>query len=199
MSESNVPARKKTNRIEEHGLEEAAVKFLTASPRMSYGEIAEQLTEIAGLQDSVDPITARVVSNYAKTYPEVRREILLANREMRRNLVLEGAEFDMLRTLKDMAARLTFMIDTMEEIALDEGMIPNPRDYKALVSELREVMKQIEDIHKSVYDMEVVRKFLIDVVNTLKEVSPQSLEAFIMKMKGKRDNDHIVSEILKGR
>ena len=115
-----------------------------------------------------------------------------------RKMVMESAEFDMLGTLKDMAARTSFMIDTMEQMAIDEGNLPDAKDYKALSSELRETLKQIENIHKEVYDMEVVREFLIEVIKTLKEVSPDALATFINRMKGKRENSHIVGELLKG-
>ena len=197
MSE-NLPVRKKMNRIEEHGLEEHAIALLTANPRLTYEQIAQELNKIAGLEDSVEKITKKVVFNYSKVYPEARREVLLANRKMRRDLVLEGAEFDMLKIYKDQAARLTFLIDEMEQEALDEGVLPDPKSYKALSSELRETLKQIESIHKSVYDMEVVREFLKDVVETLKDVSPQALAEFTNRMKSKRDGEHVVSEILKG-
>lgn len=195
---SNELSKKKTSRIEEHNLEEHAIAFLTAVPKMSYEQIAQELNKIAGLEDSDEKITKKVVFTFAKSYPEVRREVLISQRKRMREIVLEGAEFDMLGTLKDMAARLSFMLDTMEEMAIDEGSIPDPKSYKALSSELRETLKQIESIHSSVYDMEVVREFLIDVVKTLKDVSPEALPIFIERMKGKRDNGHVVSEILKG-
>lgn len=199
MTNENLPAKKKS-RIEEHNLEKEALALLTAPNRMSYEKIAEQLNEIAGLsEDDEDRITKKVVFTYAKSYPDVRREMLLADRQRKREIMLSGVEFDMLAMLKDMAARLMFMIDTMDEMAIDEGTIAEPKAYKALVSELREILKQIEGIHKSVYDMEVVRSFLKDVVDTLKDVSPHALEEFIKRMKGKRDNDHVVSELLKGR
>lgn len=196
---SNIqPIKKRMNRIEEHDLEEQAIALLTATPRLSYEQIAQELNKIAGLEDSDEKITKKVVYNYSKVYPEARREILLNNRKLRRELVLEGAEFDMLRIYKDQAARLTFLIDEMEQEALDEGMLPDPKSYKALSSELRETLKQIEAIHKSVYDMEVVREFLKDVVETLRDVSPDALVEFTNRMKSKRDSDHVVSEILKG-
>lgn len=197
MSE-HLPAKRRMNRIEEHGLEEQAITLLTANPRLSYEQIAEQLNKIAGLEDAEEKITKKVVFNYAKIYPEARREVLLSNRKIRRELVLEGAEFDMLKIYKDQAARLTFLIDEMEEEALNEGMLPDPKAYKALSSELRETLKQIEAIHKSVYDMEVVREFLKDVVETLKDISPEALVEFTRRMKMKRDSEHVVSEILKG-
>lgn len=197
MSE-HLPAKKRMNRIEEHGLEEHAITLLTANPRLSYEQIAQELNKIAGLENADEKITKKVVFNYSKVYPEARREILLNNRKLRRELVLEGAEFDMLKIYKDQAARLTFLIDEMEQEALDEGVLPDPKSYKALSSELRETLKQIESIHKSVYDMEVVREFLKDVVDTLRDISPDALSEFTKRMKSKRDSDHVVSEILKG-
>lgn len=186
-----------TSKIEKNDLVGHTINLLTVIPKMSYKEIAEELNSIGDVVED-ELITAANVSEFAKNYPEVRKEVLLANRQHMRKMVMESAEFDMLGTLKDMAARLTFMIDTMEEFALDEGTIPDPKGYKALTSELRETLKQIEGIHKEVYDMEVVREFLVEVIKTLKDVSPTALEAFITKMKGKRDNSHIVSELLKG-
>lgn len=185
------------SKIEKYDLVGHAISLLTVTPKMSYKDIAEELNVIGDVpeDEKISPVN---VSEFAKNYPEVRKEILLANRQHMRKLVMDSAEFDMLGALKDMAGRLTFMIDAMEQFALDEGMLPDPKGYKALSSELRETLKQIEGIHKEVYDMEVVREFLIEIIKTLKEVSPEALQAFITKMKGKRDNNHLVSELLKG-
>lgn len=185
------------SKIEKYDLVGHAINLLTVTPRMSYKDIAEELNEIGDVPEE-DHITSQNVNQFSKSYPDVRREVLLANRQRMRKLVMESAEFDMLGTLKDMAARTSFMIDSMEQMSLEEGELPDAKDYKALSSELRETLKQIEGIHKEVYDMEVVREFLVEVIKTLKEVSPESLEIFITKMKGKRENSHIVSEILKG-
>lgn len=185
------------SKIEKYDLVSHAINLLTVTPKMSYKQIAEELNSIGDIPEE-DAITPQNVADFAKSYPEVRKEILLANRQHMRKLVFESAEFDMLGLLKDMAARTAFMIETMEQMALEEGTIPDAKEYKALSSELREILKQIEGIHKEVYDMEVVREFLIEVVKTLKEVSPEALQAFIAKMKGKRENSMIVSELLKG-
>lgn len=185
------------SKIEKYDLVSHAINLLTVTPKMSYKQIAEELNSIGDVP-AEEAITPQNVADFAKSYPEVRKEILLANRQHMRKLVFESAEFDMLGLLKDMAARTAFMIEAMEQMALEEGTLPDAKDYKALSSELREILKQIEGIHKEVYDMEVVREFLIEVVKTLKEVSPEALQAFIAKMKGKRENSMIVSELLKG-
>lgn len=185
------------SKIEKYNLVQHAINLLKVYPKLTYKEIAEELNSIGDVPKD-DAITVDNVIQFTKSYPNLRREILLANRSKLRKMVLESAEFDMLGTLKDMAARLTFMIDAMEEMALENGELPDPKDYKALSSELRETLKQIENIHKEVYDMEVVRQFLIEVIKTLKEVSPEALQTFITKMKGKRDSNHIVNELLKG-
>lgn len=185
------------SKIEKYDLVGHAINLLTVTPKMSYKAIAEELNSIGDVPED-DSVSVQNVSDFAKNYPDVRKEILLANRQHMRKMVMESAEFDMLGTLKDMAARTSFMIDSMEQFALEEGQLPDAKDYKALSSELRETLKQIEGIHKEVYDMEVVREFLVEVIKTLKEVSPESLPSFIAKMKGKRENSHIVSELLKG-
>lgn len=185
------------SKIEKYGLEEHAVNLLTIIPKMTYKEIAEELNTIGNVPEE-EAITPENISQFVKTHSAVRREILLRNRQHLRKLVMESAEFDMISYLKDMAARTAFMLETMEEMALSEGTIPDPKGYKALSSELREILKQIEGIHKEVYDMEVVREFLVEVVKTLKEVSPEALSAFIEKMKGKRENNYIVNDLLKG-
>ena len=185
------------SKIERYDLVEHAINLLTVTPKMTYKEIAEELNSLGDVPEE-DKITPENVMNFVKNYPQVRREVMLANRKRLRELILESAEFDMLKYLKDLAARTAFMLDTMEEMVLNEGQLPDPKDYKALSSELREIMKQIENIHKEVYDMNVVREFLVEVVKTLKEVAPDALPAFIDKMKMKRDNNTIVNEILKG-
>lgn len=193
------PIRKRgePSKIERYGLVEHAINLLKVQPRMSYAAIAEELNTIGNVPPE-DLITDANVAHFARNYPEARREILLTNRQHMRKLILEGAEFDMLAQLKEMAARTAFMLEAMEEMALEEGKLPKASDYKALSSELRETLKQIENIHKEIYDMQVVREFLLEVVKTLKEVAPEALPVFIARMKGKRDNTHIVNELLSG-
>ncbi|MGG1263836.1 hypothetical protein [Brevibacillus laterosporus] len=185
------------SKIEKYGLVEDTLNLLKVIPKMTYQQICDEINVI-GEVPSEDSITVDNLTHFVRSVPDVRREVMLANRQHMRKIVFESAEFDMLGHLKDMAARTAFMIDSMEEMSLQEGKLPKPQDYKALSSELRETLKQIEGIHKEIYQMEVVREFLGEVVNTLKEVSPEALSAFIAKMKGKRENSHIVSELLQG-
>jgi hypothetical protein len=187
----------RTSKIEQYGLIQEAIDLLKVQPKMTYQQIADELNAM-GKCPPDEQITSENVAVFARSYPEIRREILLANRAHMRKMVLEGAEFDMLGTLKDMAGRFQFMIEAMEEDAFSEGKLPNATAYKAITSELRETLKQIENIHKEVYDMDIVRQFLIEVVKTLQEVSPEALKSFIAKMKGKRESNHIVNELLKG-
>ncbi|MCY8368268.1 hypothetical protein MOD02_17195, partial [Bacillus spizizenii] len=98
------------SKIEKYDLVTHAINLLTVTPKMSYKAVAEELNTIGDVPES-DLISVQNVSDFAKNYPEVRKEILLANRQHMRKMVMESAEFDMLGTLKDMAARLTFMID----------------------------------------------------------------------------------------
>jgi len=185
------------SKLEKYELQEEAATLLKIIPKLTYQQICDELNKIGEVPEE-DSITPDNITHFVKSMPEVRKEIMLANRTHMRKIVFESAEFDMLAQLKDMAARTSFMIDVMEENSLANGSIMNPKDYKALNSELRETLKQIEGIHKEVYQMEVVREFLIEVIKTLKEVSPEALNAFIAKMKGKRENSHIVSELLQG-
>lgn len=196
--EVQLRSKGRDSKIEKYGLVQQAVDLLKVQPKMTYQQIADELNVIGENIPPDDQISADNVSHFGRAYPEIRREVLLANRAHMRKMVMEGVEFDMLGTLKDMAGRFTFLIDAMEEDAFSKGKLPNATAYKAMTSELRETLKQIETIHKEVYDMEVVRQFLIEVIKTLQEVSPEGLQAFITKMKGKRDSSHIVNELLKG-
>lgn len=185
------------SKLEKYNLVEHALTLLKVTPKLTYQQICDELNAIGNVPPE-DAITVDNLTHFVKTVPEVRREVMLANKNYMRKLVFDSAEFDMLGHLKEMAARTAFMIEALEEAYLAEGKLMKPSDYKALNSELRETLKQIEGIHKEIYQMEVVREFLLEVVKTLKEVSPEALQAFIQKMKGKRENSHIVGELLQG-
>lgn len=189
--------RGQQSKLEKYGLLENALTLLKVTPKLTYQQICDELNVI-GKVPGDDLISVDNLTHFVKSVPEIRREVMLANRNHMRKLVFESAEFDMLGHLKEMAARTAFMIETMEEASLMEGRVMKASDYKALNSELRETLKQIEGIHKEIYQMEVVREFLLEVVKTLKEVSPEALQTFITKMKGKRENSHMVSELLQG-
>lgn len=185
------------SKLAKNDLEDTAMTLLTAIPKLTYQEICDELNAMAGLEGT-EAITVDNITHFAKNVPEVRKEVMLANRQHLRKFVFESAEFNMLGYLKEMTARTMFMLETLEEENLANGTIMSPKDYKALNSELRETLKQIEGIHKEIYQMEVVREFLLEVVKTLKEVSPEALPTFIAKMKGKRENSHMVNELLQG-
>ena len=199
MSDSKPALRKRgaPSKLEKYGLVEHALTLLKVQPKLTYQQICDELNEIGNVPPD-DFITVDNLTHFVKNVPEVRREVMLADRARMRKLVFESAEFDLLGHLKEMAARTAFMIEAMEESCLMEGKLMKPSDYKALNSELRETLKQIEGIHKEIYQMEVVREFLLEVVKTLKEVSPEALQAFIQKMKGKRENSLMVNELLQG-
>ncbi len=196
---ANAPERKRgaQSKIEKYELTQEAITLLKVMPKMSYNEIASELNTIGNVPEE-DLITYENVSNFAKSYPGVRSQVMIANKAYLRKTVFEGAEFDMLGQLREMAFNTKFMLDTLQDMAMENGGMPEGKEYKAYHSELRETLKQIESIHKEVYDMDVVREFLIEVIKTLKEVAPEALPAFIAKMKGKRENSHIVNELLSG-
>ncbi|QNR70440.1 hypothetical protein IAQ67_28400 (plasmid) [Paenibacillus peoriae] len=185
------------SKIEKYDLVEATLNLLKVIPKMTYQQICDEINSIGAVPED-DRITVDNLTHFVRAMPDVRKEVMLANKQHMRKVVFDSAEFDMLGHLKEMAARTAFMINTMEEMAFDEGTIPDPKGYKALSSELRETLKQIEGIHKEIYDMEIVREFLMEVVKTLKDVSPEALPTFVQRMRGKRENSHIVSELLKG-
>lgn len=193
----DVRKRGQQSKLEKYGLVEETLNLLKVIPKLTYQQICDEINVIGKVSED-DLITVDNLTHFVKSVPEVRREVMLANRNHMRKLVFESAEFDMLGHLKDMAARTAFMIESIEEANLMEGKVMKPSDFKALNSELRETLKQIEGIHKEIYQMEVVREFLLEVVKTLKDVSPEALALFIQRMKGKRENSHIVSELLQG-
>lgn len=193
----DVRKRGQQSKIEKYDLMQPALDLLKVVPKLSYQQICDELNTIGNVP-SEDLISIDNLTHLVRSMPEIRRDILLANKSQMRKLVFDSAEFDMLAHLKEMASRTAFMLDAMEEANLMEGKVMKASDYKALNSELRETLKQIEGIHKEVYQMEVVREFLLEVVRTLKEVSPEALSVFIQRMKGKRENSHIVSELLQG-
>lgn len=187
----------KNSMIEELGLLDSCVTLLTIRPRLTYDQVAHELNVMANLTEGrkIDRLAVQAV---VYRNQEVRAQLMLQNREHMRKIVLEGAEFDMLHTLKDMASRLTFMIDTYEEMCITQGDLPDPHKYRALNSELRETLKFIESIHKDIYDMNIVREFLVDILQTLKETSPEAFNKFVKKVKLKKESNSIVNEILKG-
>jgi hypothetical protein len=185
------------SRLEIYNLQQEVAVMLKIMPKLTYQQIADELNKIGKVPDK-DKITAQNVSDFVRTYPEVRKEVMLSERKYLKQLVLEGIEFDMLSQLKGLLANTTYILEKMQDEAFETGNIPDPSKYSTVAKELRETMKQIENIHKEIYDMEVVKSFLIEVINTLKEVSPEALNVFIKKMKGKRDTNSIVNEILKG-
>ncbi len=193
----DVRKRGQQSKIEKYDLMQNALDLLKVVPKLTYQQICDELNVIGNVPPE-DLITVDNLTHLMRSMPEIRREVMIANKQHMRKMVFDSAEFDMLGHLKEMASRTAFMLDAMEEASLMEGKVMKPSDYKALNSELRETLKQIEGIHKEVYQMEVVREFLIEVVKTLKEVSPEALAVFIQKMKGKRENSHMVSELLQG-
>ena len=174
MSEHNdvvdVSSTKKS-KIVKYKLEEDVVMLRQSG--MSYQQIADELN--AG--DKVpadDPLDKYVIMRFLEKLPQIQQQ--LVKEDKRRLVSVVNANMDIVHEITDLYGKTKMLLSMMEEDAMDRGRSMDPYRFKAVASEMRELLKQMTDIQKEINDYDNIRKFMEIVLETLKQEAPELYE-----------------------
>lgn len=169
-----------------YDLEQDTVNLRQAG--LSYQRIADELNA-SGKVPEDDQINAAIVKRFLDHIPGVNRE--LVKRDKRKMLAVVNNNMDIISEMTTLYGKTANLLEAMEEKANKEGSIIDPHKFKALSSEMRELLKMMIDIQKELNDYENTKKFMEIVMETVAEECPQSIPIIIERLKMSRETKWI--------
>lgn len=166
------------SKIVKYKLEQDCVNL--KKQNLSYEKIAEELNA-SGKVPHDDLIDKFVVMRFLKQMPEITREVVQGNKH--RLMEVVNTNLDIIHEVNSMFLKTKSILENMEQDAVDKQKSINPYAWKAVVSEMREMLKQMGDIQKEINDYDNIRKFMEIVINTLHEECPEKIPVIANKLK----------------
>lgn len=168
----------KKSKVVKYKLEEDVVMLRQSG--MSYQQIADELNANGKVPDS-DLLDKYVVMRFLEKLPAIQQQLV---REDKKRLVsVVNANMDIVHEISDLYGKTKMLLNMMEEDAYDRGRTIDPYRFKAVASEMRELLKQMTDIQKEINDYDNIRKFMEIVLDTLKSEAPQSIPVIAQKLR----------------
>lgn len=169
----------KQSKIVKYKLEEECVR-LRREDGLSYQQIASELNS-SGKVPEDDSIDRFVVMRFLEKVPDISKEIISENRERMVEVVNQG--FDIIHETNDLYGKAKEVLLQLEETAQATGRNIDPYRFKAVASEMREMLKQMMDIQKEINDYNNIRKFMEIILETLYEEVPDKIPIIIERLK----------------
>lgn len=173
------PVLTKQSKIVKYKLEEECVR-LRREDGLSYQAIADELnnSDKVPADDSIDRF---VVMRFLEKVPDISKEIISENRERMVEVVNQG--FDIIHETNDLYGRAKKVLLQLEATARVTGRNIDPYRFKAVASEMREMLRQMMDIQKEINDYNNIRRFMEIILETLYEEVPDKIPIIIEKLK----------------
>jgi hypothetical protein len=168
----------KKSKIVKYKLEEDVVMLRQSG--LSYQQIADELNQ-SGKVPADDPLDKYVVMRFFEKLPEVQKQII--REDKRRLLNVVNNNLDIIHEITELFGKTKALLESMEEDAYLRGRTLDPYRFKAVASEMREMLKQMTDIQREINDYNNIRKFMEIVLETLKEVAPESIPIIAQKLR----------------
>lgn len=180
MADKIVPvvSTTKQSKIVRFRLEQECVELRKSG--LSLQEIADELNKSPNVPggDSIDKF---VVSRFLEKMPEISRQ--LVQEDKRRLLDVVNTNFDILNEVNDLYGKSKMLLTLMVEEADDKSKLVNPYQYKAIVSELREMLGQMMMVQKEINDFNNIKKFMEIILMVLKEECPEKIPIIAEKLR----------------
>jgi hypothetical protein len=158
------------NKIVRYKLEEDTV--LLKRSGLTHQQIAEELN-MSGKIPNNDLVTRDDVDRFMKRIPAVAKSLV---KESKGRLVdVVNTNFDIIHEVGSLFTRTKNLLDAMEEKAQDSGRLVGAMSYKAVSSEMRELLRHMTDIQKEINDYDNVRKFMEIVLQVIQEECPEQM------------------------
>lgn len=181
------------SKIVRYKLEEDVV--LLKQSGLSYQQIADELNNSGKVPEN-DRIDKFNVMRFLEKLPQIERQIVKENKK--RLLEVVNNNIDIINEVTKMFNKSKALLEAMEEDAVEKGRLINPYQYKAIVSEMREMLNQMISIQKEINDYNNVRKFMEIILETLKEHAPDKIPIIAEKLRMSKGTQWF-ADIMKGR
>lgn len=168
----------KKSKIVKYKIEEDVVMLRQSG--MSYQQIADELNQ-SGKVPKDDELDKYVVLRFLEKLPQVQQQII---REDKKRLVeVVNTNLDIVHEVSALFGKTKNLLNHMEEDAFAKGRSLDPYRFKAVASEMREMLKQMTEIQREINDYDNIRKFMEIVLNTLKEECPEQIPVISQRLK----------------
>lgn len=162
-------------------LEQDAINLREAG--LSYQKIADELNA-SGKIPIDDPVNADIVRRFLDNLPNLKREMM--KRDTNRMLNVVDNSIDIISEMTTLYGKAKNILDALEQRALDNDRVLDPYRFKALSSEMREMLKQMTDMQKDLHDHNNTRIFMETVMEILQEISPEAIPILVEKLKSNK-------------
>jgi hypothetical protein len=179
MSEETIDiSTTKKSKIVKYKLEEDVVMLRQAG--MSFQQIADELNE-SGKVPEDDQLDKYVVMRFLEKLPEVTKAIV--REDKRRLLNVVNNNLDIVHEVTELFGKTKSLLNHMEEDAYERNKMVDPYRWKAVVSEMREMLKQMTEIQREINDYNNIRKFMEIIMETLKDECPEKIPVIAAKLR----------------
>lgn len=100
-----------------------------------------------------------------------------------RILQVVNTQFDVIQEVGLLYARTRKLLEQMEDDAELRKKMVNPYQFKAVSSEMREMLNTMLEIQREVNDYENIRRFMEIVLQTLAEEVPDKIPIIVEKLR----------------
>lgn len=178
MSEIYDASSTKKSKIVRYKIEEDVVMLRQSG--MSFQQIADELNA-SGKVPEEDPLDKYVVMRFLEKLPAIQQQIV--QEDKRRLVSVVSANMDIVYEITDLYGKSKMLLQMMEDEAFNRGKMLDPYRFKAVASEMREMLKQMTEIQREITNYDNVRQFMEIVLGTIKEECPEKLPIIAQKLK----------------
>lgn len=171
-------SKTKVSKIVKYKVEEDVINMRRAG--LTYEQIAEDLNA-SGKIPPDDPINKDTVARFLATIPEVKRK--LYRDSQKRIIKTINQSFDIIYEINSLYEKTKNLLEKMEQEAEEKGRHINPYQFKAVSSEMRELLSKMIEIQKEINDYKNVHKFMEIILQTLYEEVPDKIPIIIERLK----------------
>jgi hypothetical protein len=168
----------KQSKIVKYDLEKDVVRMRVEGD--SYQTIADACNS-SGKVPQEDPIDKYCVMRFLEKVPHLDTQITVAQKKKLAESVSDT--FDIIFEVTSLFHKTKTLLELMEDDAISKGRYIDPYRFKAVVSEMRELLLQMTNIQKEVNDYNNIRKFMEIVLNVLQDEAPQAIPSIVDKLK----------------
>lgn len=176
--ELSVQSIAKKSKIVKYKLEEDCVTLRRAG--LSYQQIADELNNSGKVPDD-DKIDKYVLIRFFDTLPEIQQQ--LVKEDKKRLIAVVDNNMDIVSEVTQLFAKTKMLLEAMEDDAHEKGRFVNPYQFKAVVGEMREMLKQMTDIQREINDFDNIKMFMQIVLDVIKEECPEKLPIIADRLK----------------
>ncbi len=166
------------SKIVQFKLEEDVINLRKSG--LSLDKIAEELASSPKIPEG-ESVDRFVIHRFLEKMPEIKKEIV---RESKHRLIkVVNTNMDIIFEINSMFQKTKNIMEQLEVDANQKNKMVDVYRWKAVVGEMREMLKSMGDIQREINDYNNVRRFMEVVIETLSDECPEQIPTIVDKLK----------------